>query len=348
MAAAFSLPALSAPTGLQCGALFRGHRQTEPLVPAPRAWRRSQGRLPESWTLSTYNLALLHAPETDPRRPYPSFRHHSDLPHRVQQLGEMLGRLHTDIFVLNEIGAEWVLHAINRFYLHSMYEVIVPPYMEGRPDVAFMVQKNLRLRTTSRLLDAISWRDPMAGGRDTSLFRGGLGILRIYRDGGDQLDAIVLGVHLKSMRDRSGDPRSETLRAAQRQGLQQLISSLRRQTARMEFPVPIILAGDFNHDLAEPHPGFENLRNVFDLALQGKPNEDHDTHISFSNSGEEVRTQLDGILLSNNSDLAVQRAFVMRELSPTGIPLPWPSSMEERLRRASDHLPVWVRFRFLR
>ena len=114
----------------------------------------------------------------------------------------------------------------------------------------------------------------------------------------------------------------------------------------MEVPAPIIVAGDFNHDLSEDHRGFEDLQDAFDVAFENRPDESRETHITFFNDGVQRRTQLDGVFLANASKLFVRRAFVMKELSATGLPLSWPDSMQERNERASDHLPVWVRFQF--
>lgn len=244
-----------------------------------------------------------------------------------------------DVVSLQEVENIKALEDFARDHLGGKYRAFLIEGNDERGiDVAFLVKKDLPLEIEHRTVKGETWQDPTLGGKTVPLFSRDLPSLVIKADGKPLL--VLFGAHMKSKRDRPGDPNSNILRRAQAERAAQI---LKRTEA--EFPgVPILAAGDFNGDLAHDE-SLAPLRGAGmseSLALAGVPEADRVTHTYHPNGGPAQAHQMDALLISTAWKRLVATARVHRYRDAQGRVKPIPKTYAERSKNPSDHFPVVV------
>jgi hypothetical protein len=293
--------------------------------------------LPTETRIATYNIGLLYQDLSAD-----GFGNWSSplIARRMRLLGSTIKNLHSDIFVITESGSLRVLEYINRVYLNGEYDILTQPTdgIDERLDVGFLIRKDIGVRKEFRHYNDWQWLDPTVN-RPASLFRQGLAMLtlRDVRTGKPLM--FLAGLHMKSQRHRYGDPTSHMLRQAQTLALLEMVRDLEDQ--HRDSKTPVLLAGDFNFDLALDVTQWDrDLLDVLDFDQKPVPNSERSTHIMFGRFNQRFMQQLDGILMGKQGALPVLSARIVRPRAINGGSELLPRNRRERREAASDHFPL--------
>jgi hypothetical protein len=246
-----------------------------------------------------------------------------------------------DLMVLEEVESLDSLAQFNTDYLGGRYRpLLVKGNDERGINIGFYVKQDLPLDIVVESHKDMQWTDPTTG-RTEKLFSRDLPAVMVRRQGetGKPL-LIVLGNHAKSKRDRGGDPLSEKLRAAQYEGVAEIIDGY---VAKYGKDVPILMAGDFNTDVrnsASVKPVRDRMMDAFDIkGLQGLARVTHTFH---PHGGKAEYNQIDAVFVSPGLSKSIVAASVYRYKDQSGREKPLPKTYDERGKNPSDHFPVMV------
>ncbi len=280
-------------------------------------------------------------------------------------LADSLLLLDADIVCMNEVGGLESLTNFAKIFLSDRY---VPYLLEGNSDrgidVGYLVKRGFRPRVELR-----THKDRPLGflyphETDTNLSFEGLGKekrshyfsrdcseLRIYNDE-SRPALVILLVHLKSKLDPDGiDSGGRLRREAEVNTLVKIYHEIRSEC---QPPVPVIVAGDFNGHAIRRDPAEEFLElSKTDLesavSLAGIEGMEAATQLQFNRNGGMNFLQIDFIFISPELKplLIKEGTGVFRYVSDLKVPLPLPTTLEQRTYLPSDHYPVVATFKAL-
>ncbi len=249
-----------------------------------------------------------------------------------------------DLVVLQEVENLAALEEFNREHLGGAYRAFLIEGNDERGiDVAFLVKKDLPFEVEQRTRKGEVWKDPAQGGREVPMFSRDLTSLVIRAPGRAQPLAVLFGTHMKSKRDRPGDPESALHRAAQAKRTAEIMDEARREFGPS---VPVLVAGDFNGDLThapELRPIFDaGFVDGFDAAPVKTAAEDRVSHTYHPRGGTAQAHQMDGVVIDKAWARLVKSARAHRYKDASGAVKPVPRTYDERSLNPSDHFPVVV------
>lgn len=248
-----------------------------------------------------------------------------------------------DVVVLEEVENIAALEQFNQEHLGGQYRAFLIEGNDERGiDIAFLVKKDLPFEVEQRSRKGETWQDPALGGRTVPLFSRDLTSLVLRAPGRAQPLAVLFGTHMKSKRDRPGDPESGIQRAAQAKRTAEILAETREEFGP---GVPLLVAGDFNGDLMhgpELRPLFElaGLVDGFDAAPEKTAPQDRVSHTYHPRDGAAQAHQMDGVLIDKAWSKLVQRTRAYRYKDEQGREKPVPHTYAERSLNPSDHFPV--------
>ncbi len=268
-------------------------------------------------------------------------------------LADSLLAINADLVFICEVGGEESLRNFAHHFLQDKYK---PYLVEGNSDrgidVGYLVRQDFPFQCELR-----SYKDrPLklvypheVDAPRTHYFSRDCAELRIHRPGSSRPDLICLSVHFKSKLDPDGiDPEGKDRRKAEVDAVIEIYQQLR---AEFSPPVPVILAGDFNGCATRSNlaPEFQaltttDLDSVMDIL--GRGGEQTGTQLQFQRNGTIQPLQIDYIFVSPElkDHLIADECEIFRYRSELNLPLPLPTTLEQRLYLPSDHYPVVATF----
>lgn len=263
--------------------------------------------------------------------------------HEIVGIAKAIRDSAPDIVTVQEVRDLATLRVFVDQYLDGLYEAILTPGNSERGiEIGFLIKKDIPLDSRLESNRHVMWTDPFSG-KTEPLFSRDLPVLSLYRKG-DTAHAspllVVIGNHGKSKRSRPGDPESRILRSAQYQSAGKIIDSL---LFRYGPDIPLVLAGDFNTNIAdapEIKPVKQRLFDPFDIL--DVPAEDHVTHTFHPKGRRAEFNQLDAIFVAPALRSSILNVEVYRYKNIRGEVKALPNSFRERSQNPSDHFPVIV------
>lgn len=285
--------------------------------------------LPSSLRIATYNLNHLEA---------------TSLPEHVEkskQLKTVMNDINADVLVLTEVvDASALRQIVSR--LDNDYKKF---FIEGNDfkagHIAVLLKGDLPIEATYETHRNMKWRDPTTNIVEPVFTRDAPALI-LKKQGSALPFLIVVGVHSKSQRDRSGDPRSEIQRTAEFKAYLSVVENYNR---KYNGKVPVLLAGDFNTDVVLSREFAvlkREFQSAFDVAREATPPNDRVTHTYHPEYRSRVLHQIDDILIPPSLSKLILKATVHRYKDIFGNPLPFADSFETRNKQPSDHLPISV------
>lgn len=289
---------------------------------------------------------------------------------KTLRLAEALLHIDADLVCINEVGGLESLENFSKLFLSDRY---APHLIEGNSDrgidVGFLLKRGFRLEAELRThkdrpLDFLYpherqsnlfYQDSPEKQVKTHYFSRDCAELRLLRPGSERPVLVVLLVHLKSKLDPDGiDPQGFERRQAEFKTLMEIYKEIRGIDERrvgtdgaLQPPPPVLVVGDFNGCARR-----DNLSREFseltatDLhcAIEscGISGSEAATQMQFQRGGTIYFLQIDFILVSEElrSRLVKPGTHVHRYHSDLKIPLPLPTTLDQRLHLPSDHYPV--------
>lgn len=253
-----------------------------------------------------------------------------------------------DVVVLQEVENIAALEQFVAEHLGGAYRAFLIEGNDERGiDVAFLVKTDLPFEVEQRSRKHETWNDPAQGGREAPLFSRDLTSLVIRAAGRAEPLAVLFGTHMKSKRDRPGDPDSELQRRAQAKRTAEILAQTREEFGP---GVPVLIAGDFNGDLTHDEalrPIFDaGFVDGFDAAPVPTAPEDRVSHTYHPRDGAAQAHQMDGVVISKDWARLVRRTHAHRYKDERGRDKPIPATYAERSRNPSDHFPVVLELDF--
>lgn len=247
-----------------------------------------------------------------------------------------------DVMVLQELESKAQAEYWNEKYLDGQFNFLSTRVRDERGILTgFMVSKRL-----SGLFDfAIEshfdelWTNPASGEKE-KIFNRDLPVLWARSKESRELKFAIVGVHLKSKRDRPGDPESVHFRSEQ---VRRLLGVANQILAEHGPDFPVIIAGDFNDDLTYGAEAGHILASGFvDSVMVARPNAPTEELVTFSffSFNNVAHGKLDGILLPQQQAGRVRDAGVLYYFDETGWPLMMPRNISQKRKQPSDHRPV--------
>jgi endonuclease/exonuclease/phosphatase family metal-dependent hydrolase len=303
--------------------------------------------------VGTYNVLnlefspgkYLDNPKTGSREFTP--KHITKDPEEVAGIAKVIKEENLDIVILQEVEGRTAVEMFNFKHLDGQYEVFLKPGNDSRGiEIAFLVKKDLPFKVKMTTNKELEWSNKISNKIEKIFSRDlpGLNIWSKNSSGADPPDLVILGNHLKSQRDRSGDPKSLLFRTRQVEEIKKVI-----QNYESDYPgVPVILAGDFNADV---HKGvefkslFENnlMTDSFELSSKKLTEAQRITHTFHPRKGPTSNSQLDAVLTNQSGKNLIIDAKVYRYKDNNGKEMAIPKTYAERQLNPSDHFPIIVR-----
>lgn len=266
-------------------------------------------------------------------------------PADVKAVAEIIIKQDLDIIVLQEVEGIQALKMFNERYLNNQFEHIVLPGNDGRGiEIGFLIKKDLPIKYKIK-----SNRDAKhtysVSGEEIKVFSRDLPAVHIWKQNSlifDDPEMIIMGNHLKSQRDRKGDPKSIIMRTAQVEEMTEIVNHYKKV-----FPEsPVFVAGDFNANLItgpefKPIKNSSDLKDSFDLNKTTMSDMDRVTHSFHPKGGETSYSQMDGIFLNPKAQSYFKESRVYR-YKQDGVEKPLPKTYAERETNPSDHYPVII------
>lgn len=264
-----------------------------------------------------------------------------------EQQANIILKADSDIVALQEVEDIQSLNSFNTLVLGNTYKSILIPGNDGRGiDVGFLVKKDLPFD-----IEVLSHRE-ILNSNGGKVFSRDVPVLHFRKKGADEKAhpfMTIVGVHLKSKRDRPGDPESKMKRQEEVDALVEIISDQQRQYGDKHL---ILTMGDFNGDLRKDDV-LEKIRQGFADTLslmQGRLSpaeasefEKNRVTQSFFPDGRPTQySQFDGLCIANKAvcDGLMKSSEVISYESSSGGKKPLPTSYAEREQDPSDHRPV--------
>lgn len=270
-------------------------------------------------------------------------------------LAETIEDLSPDILMLNEVGGLESLENFNRLFLNDGYNVYLKEGNSNRGiDVGYLVRKDLAHKAV-----LISHKDrPLhflyphesqtpSGGK-SHYFSRDVAELRLFHPNENTPRLVILLTHLKSKLDSEKiDSEGRLRRAAELKTLVQIYNEVKREVGDR---VPICVAGDFNgvasreNTESEFLPLYQNTDLVETFEAAGTPLPERFSQIQISPLGKTQHLQIDYIFISQNWREKVipgaNQTFAYRFKDHLKQALPFPKTLEDRMRLPSDHYPI--------
>lgn len=243
-----------------------------------------------------------------------------------------------DIAFLQEVESYKALETFANDYLDEAYEPLMIRNNDMRGiQLGLLVRKGLGID-----IEIHSFKNLRNG--EMSAFTRDAQVVVVKDQKTDRPIMNIVHLHLKSMRDRKGDPNSFRRRKGEVDSLKAVFRAMRK---RQGGDIPTTIAGDLNNEFANSE--YDYLRNlgfsdIFDLS--GFPNiPQRATHIYFPPEGGIVENQLDHFLVDGLIDQGgvIEERGIYRYLDQEGSEIPLPRTKEERKKLPSDHYPIWMR-----
>lgn len=257
-----------------------------------------------------------------------------------------------DIVVLQEVEGYEAIKLFNDKYLDGLYTPIVLKGNDTRGiEIAFLVKSDLPLKVKTTSLKNSKWKNSVSGNLEYVFSRDLPALHFWHKDatGSDPPAFILLGNHLKSQRDRKGDPKSIIKRTAQ---VNEITNEIKRYQSA--YPqTPVILAGDFNANIlsgSEFKQLFDNnlMTDSLNFSSKSYTKEQRITHTFHPYEGPSKNSQLDAILVNEQGKDLVIDSHIYRYRDENGSVIPIPKTYDQRERNPSDHFPLFTRFDFSR
>lgn len=279
---------------------------------------------------------------------------------KCQQIATIITENSPDIMMLCEVGGVESLSNFNKLFLESRYNVAI---MEGNSDrnidVGFLIKKDSpfffdiasnRLRPLHYLYphETTSKKTgyPIKG--QSQYFSRDCSELRLFTKSKETPFLIILLTHLKSRLDPDRiDPGGLERRAAELRTCLEIYKELKLQYKN----TPIVFSGDMNGFAGIPNTDAEflpiysetDLQDVLELA--NVSTDKRSTFYQIKNGGKCEGKQIDYCFISDNlTDKLVRAdAHVYRYKDEFGSPLEIPKSIDDKLKLASDHYPLFFK-----
>lgn len=274
------------------------------------------------------------------------------------QLAQIIKEKSPDIMMLCEVGGAESLNNFNKLFLDDQYQVAL---LEGNSDrnidVGYLVKKESpffyditsnRHRPLNFLYphEVTSKKTGYPVKKDSQYFSRDCVELRLFTKSKDQPFLILLLTHLKSRLDPDRiDPGGLEKRAAELNTCLTIYKELRSQFT----DVPIIFSGDMNGFAGKPNTDpefipiytetdFQDVLEIADVNLKERT-----TFYQIKNGGKVDGKQIDYCFISSQltTKLIKSTALVYRYKDAFGLPLNEPKSLDEKLKLASDHYPLF-------
>lgn len=279
---------------------------------------------------------------------------------KCQQIAAIIAENSPDIMMLCEVGGAESLSNFNKLFLESRYNVAI---LEGNSDrnidVGFLIKKDLpfffdiasnRLRPLNYLYphETTSKKTgyPIKG--PTQYFSRDCAELRLFTKSKENPFLIILLTHLKSRLDPERiDPGGLERRAAELRTCLEIYKELKLHYK----DTPIVFSGDMNGYAGTPNTDAEflpiysetDLQDVLELA--NVSTDKRSTFYQIKNGGKCEGKQIDYCFISQNltDKLVKSDAHVYRYKDQFGSPLDIPKSIDDKLKLASDHYPLFFK-----
>lgn len=259
---------------------------------------------------------------------------------RIEEIGLILNELDADILVLEEISSFDDLLYLKSEALDTDYNVY---FFEGNTEgssLGFLVRRSLPFRVETKSYSDRSWVDPTDKKRKRVFTRDAPVLTFLSTD--NQAVFSVMGLHLKSMKNRSGDEFSRHWRTAEVKEVTQIVDETAATTQ-----APVFVLGDFNCDLhlcPENQVLLQSLTDSWDLLSKPPSKDVRDTHVYFRRTGpdsyDRSASQLDAVLVSNSRNVSVQDVRIFHYNANKDEELP--ETIEDRENQPSDHFPLYT------
>ncbi|QDU33614.1 Endonuclease/Exonuclease/phosphatase family protein [Poriferisphaera corsica] len=236
----------------------------------------------------------------------------------LEQIAETLRVMNADVVVFSEVENEFVLKALVKEFLPDMgYDYVSAMRAnDGRGIRNGVISLKPIVKATS-----YKWRTFTLPGYD-KVYRFSRDLMHVTIQATDEKVVEVFGVHLKSKRDSSGDPKSAKRRLAEALEAKKIIDGVMNQSSDSW----VVMAGDFNDTL--------DSAVMKSLLKDGKLKDMHE------GMGKEERvTYLHGPYRSTIDFVLASDALAKRKVKGSELVL-----HDEELNKASDHAPVAVSF----
>ncbi len=280
--------------------------------------------------------------------------------YKCLQIAEIINENSPDIMMLCEVGGIESLNNFNKLFLDNRYNVAL---MEGNSDrnidVGFLIRKEVnfffdiasnRLRPLNYLYPHESTSKktgyPIKG--QSQFFSRDCAELKLFRKSKDEPFLIILLTHLKSRLDPDRiDPGGTDRRAAELRTCVEIYSELKRAHPN----TPIIFSGDMNGFAGKLNTDNEflpiysgtDLEDVLELANVSI--DKRSTFYQIKNGGRAEGKQIDYCFVSKHLSEKVVKshAHVYRYKDEFGSALAIPKSIDDKLKLASDHYPLFFK-----
>lgn len=274
------------------------------------------------------------------------------------QIAALIQENDPDILMFCEVGGLESLHNFNKLFLNSHYSVaLIEGNSDRHIDVGYLVKKNLPFyfdlsTNKNRPLQFLypheqqSLKTGYPLKNTSQLFSRDCAELRLFGQNREKPFLILLLTHLKSRLDPERiDPGGVERRTAELRTALHIYHELHQTYPQS----PIILAGDFNGFAGHPATDPEFMSLYQETSLQDILEIDHvstdkrSTFFQIKNGGRTEGKQIDYIFLPAELHryLKPQSAIAYQFKDELGSPLPPPKTLDEKLQRPSDHLPLF-------
>ena len=297
--------------------------------------------------IMTYNVQNLYIQKEKHKGANARKKHKHKEERHIEEITRIIVETSPDFVVLQEVETSDSLNRLIENYLRGEYSaLLVENYGKRSMTTALLIKNDLKFYVRVRPVDGLTWKAPS---NDVEpIFSRKLGVFEVF-DTNREVVLGIFGVHFKSYKDRSRDPKSFLKRSKEVGTTVQIIN----QFITTYPDTPFVVAGDFNSKPNAPEllPLFEDL-DTFDPirnpdTFVDKADMGTYTH-SFHEKGveESVYSEVDFILTSKELKDFIIGADVYRYKDrQTNDFKPLPDSNKERAENPSDHFPVFVDIR---
>lgn len=276
------------------------------------------------------------------------------------QIGQIINENLPDIMMLCEVGGAESLNTFNKLFLNNQYHVAL---LEGNSDrnidVGFLIKKNVpyffdistnKQRPLNFLYphEVTSKKTNYTLKSSTQYFSRDCAELRLFTKNRAQPFLIILLTHLKSRLDPERiDPGGTERRAAELRTCLNIYAELKAQHPN----IPIIFSGDMNGFAGKPDTSPEflpiytetDLEDVLEIANISL--DKRSTFFQIKNGAKAEGRQIDYCFISANlfGKLVKSATYVYRYKDEFGLTIDEPRSLDDKLKLASDHYPLFLK-----
>lgn len=278
--------------------------------------------------------------------------------HKCIQLAQIIKENSPDIMMLCEVGGAESLNNFNKLFLNDTYQVAL---LEGNSDrnidVGYLIKKQSpyfydissnRLRPLNFLYphEITSKKTGYPIKKDSQYFSRDCVELRLFTKTKEEPFFIILLTHLKSRLDPERiDPGGVEKRTAELNTCISIYKELKTKHPQ----TPFVFAGDMNGFAGIPNTDPEFLPIYSDTDLQDVLEvanvaiKERATFYQIKNGGKADGKQIDYCFISKEliDKLIKTSAQVYRYKDNLGLTLNEPKSLDEKLKLASDHYPLF-------